>query len=246
MPVYEVVLLIAVLSAGGFVQSLSGFGYALFTTPIVSAMIAPSRAVVLIAIANLFSSMRNTYMGRDEISWKPARNMTAAAVVGMPLGLIVLEKVGANPLRLVIGVVVALIATSIALGIEMRRGSTGLDLAAGFVSGVLNTSTGTNGPAIVIGLRPHRLPVRAFKSTTGVVFTISGSIGIALFAARHLVRVHDVWIALAAVPVQIATARVGDRVVRRLSTRRFDGLVLLLLFTSAAAAIITAIVRLAR
>ena len=51
MPFWEIVLIIAVLSAGGFVQSISGFGYALFTSPIISAFIAPSRAVVIIAIA---------------------------------------------------------------------------------------------------------------------------------------------------------------------------------------------------
>ena len=110
MPFWEIVLIIAVLSAGGFVQSISGFGYALFTSPIISAFIAPSRAVVIIAIANLFSSMRNLARGRDEVSWKPARNMTAAALAGMPLGIVVLEHVGANGLRLVIGIVVAAIA----------------------------------------------------------------------------------------------------------------------------------------
>lgn len=244
MPAYEVILVVAILSIGGFVQSLSGFGYALFTTPIVSAMIAPTRAVVIVAIANLFSSIRNVYKGRDEVSWKPARHMTIAALAGMPLGILVLEHVGSNGLRLVIGVVVAVIATLIATGIELRNGSLGLDLVSGFVSGVLNTSTGTNGPAVVIGLRPHRLSVRGFKATSGLVFAMSGMIGIALFAWRELVRVHDVWVALAAVPLQIGTARIGDRLLRRLSSRHFDRLVIGLLFASSLAAIITAIVRL--
>lgn len=233
-------LLVVILSFGAFVQAVSGFGFALVAVPLASIVVVPSQAVVIVSLASLLTSMRNAFAARGQIERRVAGRMIAAALVAMPLGLVVLETVDDQALRLAIGVVVAIAAILIALGVELRRGTVVSDLVTGFISGVLNTSTGTNGPPLVIGLRAHRLGIVRFRGTMAAVFIVSGVVALALFALRG--RIHGAELAVTAVslPFQLGTAFAGDRAGRRLPEHRFDHMVITLLFASAIAAIVTA------
>jgi hypothetical protein len=189
------------------------------------------------------ASTRNTLAARGDIDRRVARNMILAAMAGMPLGLFVLEVVSDTALRLTIGISVALAATLIAAGFEIWRGTLATDLVTGFISGVLNTSVGTNGPAVVIGLRAHRFGITRFRGTMALVFIASGAIAIALFAVRGRITGLDLLVVGAALPVQFLAASIGDRVGRLLTGHRFNRMVIGLLYASATAAIITAVTR---
>ena len=236
-------LVVVILSFGAFVQAVSGFGFALVGVPLTSIVVTPSRAVVIVALASLLASVRNALAARHDIEVPVAARMTAAALVGMPLGLVVLEVVSDQALRLTIGALVALTAALIAAGVELRRGTVISDVLTGFVSGVLNTSTGTNGPAVVIGLRAHRLGVVRFRGTMATVFIVSGVVALALFAARGRIHASDVAVAGASLPAQLFTAFGGDRAGRHLGDHRFDRLVITLLLASAIAAVATALAK---
>jgi len=234
-------LLVAILSFGAFVQALSGFGFALVAVPLASVVVAPSRAVVIVSLASLLTSVRNAVAARGQIERPVANRMTLAALVAMPLGLVVLETVDDRPLRLTIGVVVAIAAVLIALGVELRRGTVATDLITGFISGVLNTSTGTNGPPLVIGLRAHRLGIVRFRGTMAAVFIASGVVALVLFALRGRIGGREVAVAAISLPFQLGTAFVGDAAGRRLPDHRFDHMVIGLLLASAITAILAAI-----
>lgn len=235
--------LIGILCFGAFTQAISGFGFALTAVPLSSMVVSPSRAVVIVALASQVASTRNTVTFRRSIEAPVAKRMIGAAMVGMPLGLVVLEVVSDTALRLTIGVTVALAATLIAAGFELWQGSATTDLATGFISGMLNTSVGTNGPAVVIGLRAHRMEADRFRGTMALVFISSGAVAIALFAIRGRITALDLWVVLAALVPQLLAALIGDRVARLLTGHRFDRMVIGLLYASALAAIVTAIAR---
>jgi len=243
MPASDVIILVAILAFGGFVQGLSGFGFALVTVPLASVVVPPSQAVVTVALASTLSSVRNALAARGHIVQPVATRMIGAALFGMPLGLIVLETVDDTALRVTIGVVVAVAAALIAFGVELRRGTSASDITTGFLSGILNTSTGTNGPPLVIGLRAHRLSIVSFRGTMACVFIVSSAVGLALFALRGLIGRDELLVAALALPLQWVMAWLGDHTGRRLGAHRFDHLVVGLLFVSAVAAIISALAR---
>lgn len=239
----DVGVLVAILALGGFVQGLSGFGFALVTVPLAAMVVPPSQAVVTVALASTLSSVRNAAAARGHIVWPVARRMILAALAGMPLGLVVLVNVDDTVLRLVIGVVVAFAAVLIALGVELRRGTPYTDVVTGFVSGVLNTSTSTNGPPLVIGLRAHRLSIVAFRGTMAAVFIASSVVALALFALRGLIGGDELLVAALALPTQVLAAWSGDRAGRHMGGHRFDRMVVALLFVSAVAAIVSVLAR---
>lgn len=244
MSVSQVVLLVIILTASGFVSGVSGFGYALVATPLCSMVISPGKAVILITLCGMTPAVQNFLTFRRDIDRAVAVRMTIASLIGMPLGLVVLETVGDAPLRLTIGAVTLTIGFLLLIGVELRRANRTSDVLLGFVSGVLNTSTGTNGPPIVINLRAHQLPISRFRGTISTMFVVAQAVAVVLFSARGRVHVNLIVVALIVLPVQTLVILGGQRVSRNLGQRRFDHVVLGLLLASGAAAMLNAVIKL--
>jgi len=241
----QITLLAIILTMSGFVSGISGFGYALAATPLCSMVIAPSKAVILITLCGLTPAVQNFVTFRKDIDRVVATRMTIASLFGMPLGLVILETVGDAPLRLTIGAVTAIVGLIMLSGVELRKANAVSDAVLGFASGVLNTSVGTNGPPIVINLRAHQLTISRFRGTISTLFVVAQIVAVILFGARGRIHANLVVLWLAVIPVQTLFILAGQRVSRRLGQRRFDHMVIGLLLASAAAAILSAVVKLA-
>jgi hypothetical protein len=235
--------LLGVVAAGALVQSVAGFGFALLAVPLASLVVAPGRAVVVVSLANLVSSMRVSAASPRRIDRAVAARLLAGALMGMPIGLYVLEVVGDRTLRLVIGVVVALIALTIASGVEFPSGAWRADLTAGLISGVLTTSTGTNGPPLVIRLRARGMDLPVLRATLGVVFAVSGAAAVTLFAWRGQIHRDQLKVAVLSVPAQLGVGWAGDRVAAHLGPARFARVVIVALLASAVAAVVSGLTR---
>lgn len=240
----QVTLLVVILTLSGFVSGLSGFGYALAATPLCSMVIAPSRAVILITLCGMTPAIQNFLTFRGDVDRPVATRMIIASLIGMPLGLVVLETAGDAPLRLTIGIVTMVIGMLMLIGVELRRATPWTDAALGFASGVLNTSTGTNGPPLVIGLRAHQLSISRFRGTISTMFVVAQAVGIAIFGVRGRLHLDLFLVALAVVPAQTGIILLGQRLSLRLGKKRFDHVILGLLLASGAAAMFNAVIKL--
>ena len=240
----QIALLAVILTMSGFVSGLSGFGYFLAATPLCSIVISPARAVILITVCGLAPSVQNFLRWHRDIDRPVATRMTVASLVGMPLGLVVLETVGDAPLRLTIAVVTGTVTVLMLTGVELRRATKTSDVLLGFLSGVLNTSVGTNGPPIVINLRAHQFTISRFRGTISTLFVVAQVIAVILFASRGNIHLDLVVLALAVVPAQTLFVLAGQQLGLRLAQRRFDHVVLGVLLASAAGALVNAVVNL--
>jgi uncharacterized membrane protein YfcA len=237
----EQLVVLGIIGLGTFVYAVSGFGLALVSSPLLALVIAPSRGVVLLTLASVLNNLRFGLPGLKTADRAMTTRLVLASLAGMPFGLLVLSHASARALRLIIGVVVVVIGVVMATGIRPRRAGVVTDVVAGFVSGVLNTSTGTNGPPLVIGLHARRVEPKAFRSTLAIVFLASNVVALALFAAQHRIHLVDVRLAALAVPIQLVFTAAGSAVHERLERERFEKLTIALLLASALAAIVGAL-----
>jgi uncharacterized membrane protein YfcA len=237
-------ILVAVVAGGAaFNQAITGFGFSLVAVPLLSLATSASRAVVVVGLIGLPLTVVMAARHHDHVEWPAARTITLASLAGMPLGLVVLTVVSDSVLRIIIGVVVVVLATMIASGVRVTRGVRVVNLASGFIGGVLSTSTGTNGPPIVLGLRARRLSAQAFRSTISVVFAVSGAVSLILFAAAGRVDANALSRAAVGYPFLALGWFAGDRVAPRVNERVFSRLVVALLYASALSAIVSAVYR---
>lgn len=237
---YELLAVAAIVGVASLVQGISGFGFALMSMPLLSALLGVDRALAILTILGIVSNGATAWSAREHVLGSTTLRILAASVAGMPLGWFVLEHVAARPLKFAVGSAVAVLAVLLACRVRITATGAGVDIVSGFFSGVLATSTGTNGPPLVIGLSGRQLPRAQQRATLSTVFTVCNIVVMVLLLRSSRVTPGVMRAAGVALPLQMLTWWFGNRVFARLDQRRYDGIVIGLLFTSAAVAMASA------
>lgn len=239
----DLALIAGIIGLGSVVQGISGFGFALVTMPLLSALLGVEQALAIETILGIVSNATTAYTARADILRTTAVRLLCATVVGMPFGWFILEHVDAKPLKLMVGVVVGALALLLAFRVRVAATGLGVDLVSGFFSGVLATSTGTNGPPLVIGLSGRRLPAAQQRATLSTVFTVGNTFVLGLLLSSGRVTRPVLQGAAVALPGMMLAWWLGDRLFARLDQDRYERLVIVLLLASATVAIVSALVR---
>ncbi len=234
-------LVAAIVFCAATVQVLSGFGFGLMTVPLMSLVITTREAVVVSTLLGVGLSSWQAWHQRSDAVRTLVLRMTSAAYVGMPIGLWVFVAVDDHTLRLLLGIAVLASVVLLAGRINLHHVGPGLDVGAGLLSGVLNTSLSTNGPPLVFVLQARQLDPPAFRATIAQVFAWSNVVGLTLFLVAGKVTVEGVTAAAVAFPALIAGQLVGYPIRRHVHGERFRWLVLVLLTAAAISAIASAL-----
>jgi uncharacterized membrane protein YfcA len=238
-----VILAVLAVLAGAFVQSATGFGFALVASPALLAVLEPRAAVLAIlalgALLNvllLFGERR-----RREVRGGEVARLLAGAAPGVAAGLLVLEALAKPALQLLVGAVV------VAAGVGQGRAPRGRPrrvppaggaYGVGLLSGALTTSTGVNGPPLVLWLRARGAAQGALRDSVTATLLCLSPLGLAVLLATGPVRL-DLGVASAA-GLALAAAvghYAGRQAFLRLGPRHYGRAVLALVLATGAASI---------
>ncbi|MFU8849878.1 sulfite exporter TauE/SafE family protein [Micromonospora sp. SL1-18] len=233
-----VVLLSAfgIVLLGAFAQTVSGFGYALLTVPLLAAAIDPRSAVVVSALTSISLTLTAAVRERAYARWRVVAILTATALLGLPVGLLVLAYAPEWLLSALIAVVVLGCVALVWSGARIRTGPVGLG-AVGVLVGVLTAATGTNGPPLVAAFQSLGYDPRTFRATVAATFAGTGLIGLAGFLLAGQMHADVVRIALAALPAVPLGWWLGNQLFHRIDPVVFRRIVLAGLLGSAGAAL---------
>jgi uncharacterized protein len=238
---WEAVAISAIVGGAAVVSALAGFGFALLAVPLLATVLGARDAVALSAVLGVVSSTAQVVHGRAHVHWGVAGRQLAGSAVGMPLGLVVLLAVDERLLLGGIAVTVLVSVVLLARGAQLHHAGPRVDLGAGFVSGVLNTSVGTSGPPLVIAGQARGMAPAVFRSTLAAVFALSSFVAVPLFAASGRFTGEVLGAAAVAMPALGIGWWTGISLHHRVAAARFRGLVLALLVVSAGVAATTAL-----
>lgn len=242
MPLMEIVWIVVVVAIAGTAQTVSGFGFALLAVPMMTLVVDPRQAVIVSTLLGALSSTSQAIIDRRHADVSMVRRVSIAALAGMPFGLTLFVFLPEDLLRVFVGVVVAVAAMFLIRGFTIHGDSRRSDFLFGWFSGVLATSTSTNGPPLVFLLQAKRLSPDSFRATINAVFTFSNIAAITLFLSAGRVTVTILHAVAWAVPAMVLGLRVGYLLRPALSVERFRVLVFALLFLSSASALSAAVI----
>lgn len=240
MTAWQLTMVAMAVGVAAMVQVLSGFGFALLSVPLMTLAVPTQQAVVVSTLLGAGVSTWQAWNLRAHIVRPVATRLAVAAYAGMPLGLLIFLSVDDHVLRLILGVSVLVAVGLLAVRIDLRGASPSVDYAAGFVSGVLNTSLSTNGPPLAFTLQARRFAPDAFRGTINSVFALSNVLGVSLFVAAGKVNSDGLRAAVVALPALFIGQAVGMPLRRHVSPERFRVMVILLLVLAASSAIASA------
>jgi len=168
---HTLILAAFIVLAASVVKSTTGFGFGLIAVPLLLLLWEPA-VVVPILLPLVFavdvSIVAHTWRRLDLRRVGP---MAVAGVVGIPLGTYVLLVASPQVLRLAIAGLVlvsaGLLLTGVTITISRERLA---GVLAGFLSGLLITSTSMSGPPVALLLINQRWAKDTFRSSLGVFF----------------------------------------------------------------------------
>ena len=228
--------------AGAFVQSATGFGFALVLSPALFAVLEPTEAVAtLLALGLALNLLVLFEHGRPEhVDWRALLPVLVAAVPGLAIGLVALAELSKQALQVAVGVAVILAA---AWQLHSRRGPRRPAMSAragwlvGFTSGALTTSISVSGPPIVLWLEARVMPPEEFRASLAVSFFALNLAGVVLLLAAEGVGVLEVGTILPLLAVVLVGHLLGTLAFRRLDRERFFIVVLVLVVATGLASI---------
>lgn len=177
---------LAICFVATVIRSTFGFGESLVAVPLLALVIPVEVAVPLAVLISIVVAGIVVLQDREQIHFESAKGLVVYALLGIPLGVLVLRYVAPYGVKLGLGgLVVAYSAYALVSKrtLHLEHDSRPWLAACGFLSGVLGGAYGLNGPPLVIYGNLRRWDAQRFRATLQAYFlpaSLLGALGLAL------------------------------------------------------------------
>jgi uncharacterized membrane protein YfcA len=220
---------------GGFVTGLAGFGTGLTALAFWLHVVDPVVAAALVVSCSVVAQAQSLYTVRRAITWSRAWPFLAGGIIGVPLGVALLQLIAPQTLKVFLGLLL-IGYTSVMLGFRrfptIAWGGRVADGMIGFGGGALGGLAGLSGPLPTIwcGLRGWNADVQR------AVYQPFNLIILAFVLCTYITQgtmTGEIWgLVFTCIPATILGAFLGIRTYGRVNDRQFRRLVLWLLLVS--------------
>lgn len=191
-------------------RGFTGFGFGLAAVPLLALVLPPAEVVPLVVTLQVIIGVGGLRAAWADCDWRAVRLLLPGLIIGVPIGLVILTQLPANPVRLVIGAIIAFSVWLIHRGVRLPPNPSWLvSGGVGLVSGIISGLASMGGPPVVVYLLAIGHSAIRMRATTIVYFMLSGVVSFVPMAARGLItRDILIWSA-ASLPVLFGGSRLG-------------------------------------
>jgi uncharacterized membrane protein YfcA len=202
------------------IRSTLGFGEALIAVPLLAlrlpvAIAAPLAVLVSVLVAGviILQDWRHVHV-------RPVAGLVGTALLGIPLGLLLLIYVNDHAVKLSLGILIvgfSVYSLVFKARLHLERDHPGWLAGAGFISGVLGGAYGMNGPPLVIYGSLRRWSPQHFRATLQGYFLPASVVGLAGYAVMGLWVPAVTWYCVYSLPAILAAILIGRWLNQRLA-----------------------------
>jgi len=222
-----------IICFAAFLQSISGFGFSLLAMPLLSIFLNIQDAVVIATLCGIFTNAVHLKKDLQLVDQAIARRISLSALIGMPLGVVVLSVFSATQMRVIIGAVIVVLVFLMMRNFVLKTEHTKVDIVLGAFSGLLATSVSTNGPPLVFLLQSKQLDPWRLRATLAYVFTISGCASFIVLMIARKGSIEAFQYAILSLPAMYLGTVVGRKARHRVTQEAFRRLMYVLLLATA-------------
>jgi uncharacterized membrane protein YfcA len=241
-PAGDIAIVVAGALVAGFVNGLSGTGYALVALGFWLQAMSPVTAAPLVAfcsVAGHIQSLPSIWRG---VRWPRLWPFLAAGLMGVPLGTLLLQQVQVQPLKLGVGLL--LIFYSSWLGFVRRppvvsAGGRLADAIAGFAGGVMGGMASLSGPVPIIWVQLRSWTRHEQRGVNQPFNMAVLATALASAAVAGLLDAAFLTWAVITLPTTLIGARLGLLLYGRITDTDFRRIVLLFLGVSGVTLIVS-------
>jgi uncharacterized protein len=219
---WTIAVLAAATAAAGILRGYSGFGGALVMAPAFLRVTSPAESVALISVVHLLTSLQGVGPSLQLADRGILVPLGIAAIVGVPLGIVLLGWLEPQAVKTIVALVVIALAIAIGFGVRPTgKPARWKSLIAGALSGALNGFCGIGGPPAVLYVLGTGKQAVELRASFILYFALLYPITMLGLALTGFVSVHAVLIGTALAPVFFLTTHLGHAMFHRLKSRWF-------------------------
>ena len=204
---------------GCFFATISGFGFALISTPTLSMVLSAREAIIIVPLLTILLRIVTMYQVRKEFDPKVLVQITLGWCVGMLPGGYVLKLLPLAYLQIFLGTVILVAATLMGKKIYFEvKNWTLARFITGFAAGFFGTSTSVAGPPVVLYFLNAKATKEEMRSNMIWVFGFGNFITTVINVFMGNAKAIEDWnIIFFLVPSVLIAAYLGN-----LAFKRFD------------------------
>jgi uncharacterized membrane protein YfcA len=218
------VYVLVVVFVATFVRSTLGFGEALVAVPLLALMVPVQVAAPLAVLCSVLVAALIIAQDWRRVELRSAVGLIAAALPGIPLGILLLAKANDHVVKLILGAVIIVFSIYSLVGrakMHMRHDHWAWLVGCGFLSGVLGGAYGMNGPPLAVYGALRKWSPQHFRATLQGYFLPASCAGLLGYLALGLWRPAVTRYFLLCLPVVVIAILLGRAVNQRMKDAGF-------------------------
>lgn len=207
-----------IVVAAGLMRGFAGFGSAMAMSPVFAILYGPAEMVFQVTMLELLVSVYLARGALRDVEWRFVGPMSAAAVLAMPLGAVILFWADPQVLTRTIAAIVLLFVVVLLVGWRYSGPKRlPITLGLGAVSGSMMATTAIGGPPVLIYMLSG--PDRAVTNRANIIiyFGLTGVFLLAVMIWNGLAEPVGVVRVLLLTPLFWAASYTGQRLFNRSS-----------------------------
>lgn len=193
-------------------RGFTGFGFAIAAVPLLAFILPPAKAVTLVLLLQFVAGLADFPSASKTCHWASLRWLAAGALLGSPLGFVILTAIPASSGQFAIAVLtlvsLLLLASRQALRVPAGPGSS---LPVGLAAGLFNGLAAMPGPPVIVYYLATGVPSAVARASMLVFFFFTSAVGLATSLSLRLVGLDSILLAALAVPALWCGSLLGAR-----------------------------------
>ena len=222
----ELLPFLLLIFAAAFLQTLSGFGFALIVMPVAVAMMGIDTAVPIVALTALILYTFNLIRYRQSLNLAVLKRLGIAVIIGVPVGILFIANLPETMIRFLLGLLLIGYALYVLFAPQVTAvTSPKWGVVAGFFAGCLGGAYNVPGPPLVVYGSASQWPKDEFRATLQSIFFIQGCFVVLGHTLAGNLTISTAMISLTTIPVLILGILVGLRFDQKVSQQKFRTLI---------------------
>lgn len=239
--------ILGVFILSSFLQTVTGFGYAIITAPLLALVLEAKQTVMLVMVTGLFVRLLLMRVTNNDGSFKAILPLITASVLGAIPGAYIMTTASSGGIKIFIGVVL-LVATfclwrNISLPIPQSKFA---ETIVGALSGFLATTTSINGPPVVLYYLNSKAEENktVFRANLTRYFLLINIASIIISCVAGTLKITELWLyTLEAIPALCIGFYLGEKFFHQINAEHLRQGSLLMVFVSSIAIIWSVLTR---
>ena len=230
----EILVMLVTVLAAAFVQSTTGFGFAIFCMAVLPGFIPYPSAQLIAVIMSFVGNLCIVLNKRRYIRWDQLPLPMLFGALGTVSGLLIIKNSAPEVYRRLLGVFLCLLAVwFLFFNHKVRiRGNARNGALVGALSGVCGGVFSINGPPMVIYYLSVLPDMDAYRATIQTYFLAMNTVNIGCRLAFDLVPEGSLTVLLLAAPMVLLGNFAGVRLAEKIDTKKMKTAIYLFLAVS--------------